>query len=128
MATVRAQNVAIRGSRLGNLLEEFPYAATVANQDNVLVFVNRAFTQVYGWEEKEIISLTPRLLVPPDFPEFPLGRIRHAISKAPTGSLELAVVDYQRPVVRNNRKAIARPRIYKVEDIHVACRSRLACL
>jgi PAS domain S-box-containing protein len=85
MATVRAQNVAIRGSRLGNLLEEFPYAATVANQDNVLVFVNRAFTQVYGWEEKEIISLTPRLLVPPDFPEFPLGRIRHAISKAPTG-------------------------------------------
>lgn len=85
MPTVRAQNVAIRGSRLGNLLEEFPYAATVANKENALVYVNRAFTRVYGWEEREILSLTPRLLARMDFPEFQLREIRRAISTAPTG-------------------------------------------
>ena len=85
MPTIRAQNVAIRGSRLGNLLEEFPYSATVANRDNVLVYVNRAFTEVYGWEEREILNLTPRLLVRRDFPEVQLREIRQAISSAPTG-------------------------------------------
>ncbi|MFM7749744.1 MAG: PAS domain S-box protein [Opitutaceae bacterium] len=85
MPAIRAQNVAIRGSRLGNLLEEFPYSATVANRDNVLVYVNRAFTQVYGWEEREILNLTPRLLVRRDFPEVQLREIRQAISTAPTG-------------------------------------------
>lgn len=85
MPTIRAQNVAIRGSQLGNLLEEFPYPATVANRDNALVYVNRAFTRVYGWEEREILNLTPRLLVRRDFPEAQLREIRQAISAAPTG-------------------------------------------
>lgn len=85
MPTIRAQNEAIRGSQLGNLLEVFPHAATVANRDNTLVYVNPAFTRVYGWEEREILSLTPRLLVRRDFPEGQLREIRQAISSAPTG-------------------------------------------
>lgn len=85
MATVRAQNVAIRGSRLGNLLEEFPYAATVANRDNTLVYVNRAFTELYGWQEREILSLTPRVLARRDFPDMQLRKIRQAIYTAPSG-------------------------------------------
>ena len=85
MPTIRAQNEAIRGSQLGNLLEAFPHAATIANRDNTLVYVNRAFTRVYGWEENEILSLTPRLLVRRDFPEAQLREIRQAISSAPTG-------------------------------------------
>ena len=85
MPTIRAQNIAIRGSRLGLLLEEFPCAVTVANKDNTLVYANLAFTRVYGWEEREVLSLTPRLLVRRDFPESQLREIRQAISTAPTG-------------------------------------------
>ena len=85
MPEIRAQNVAIRGSRLGKILEEFPYSATVANRDNALVYVNQAFTRVYGWEELEVLSLTPRLLIRKDFPEGQLREIRRAISAAPTG-------------------------------------------
>jgi PAS domain S-box-containing protein len=85
MPDLGAQNLAIRGSRLGNLLERFPHATTVANQDNRLVFANRAFTRLYGWTEREIISLTPRILVPVDFPEDHLRKVRREISAAATG-------------------------------------------
>lgn len=85
MAELLQQNVAIRGSRLGSILDDFPYAATVANKDNSLVFVNRAFTRLYGWQERELISLTPRLLVTREFPEGELRKIRQAISTAPSG-------------------------------------------
>jgi len=85
MPTIRAQNVAIRGSRLGNLLEEFPHAATVANADNQIVFVNRAFSSLYGWEEVEILGLTPRLMAGQDHPEANLREIRQEISSATSG-------------------------------------------
>jgi PAS domain S-box-containing protein len=85
MPAIRAQNVAIRGSRLGGLLEEFPHAATVANADNRLVFVNRAFSSLYGWEEMEVLGLTPRLMASQDHPEANLREIRQAISSASFG-------------------------------------------
>lgn len=77
--------MAIRGSRLGGLLEEFPHAATVANADNRLVFVNRAFSSLYGWEEMEILGMTPRLMASQDHPEAHLREIRQAISSATFG-------------------------------------------
>ena len=47
MAVIKAQNQAVRRSRLGRVLEDFPYPATVANAHNLLVYVNPAFTGFY---------------------------------------------------------------------------------
>lgn len=85
MPTIQAQNVAIRSSRLGDILDGFPHAASVANKDNLLVYVNRAFTRLYGWEEREIMGLTPRFLAARNHPEANLREIRRAISSAATG-------------------------------------------
>jgi PAS domain S-box-containing protein len=84
MAVIKAQNQAIRSSRLGRVLEEFPYPSTVANGHNLLVYVNPAFSSLYGWEEHEVLGLTPRFLVDRAFPERDLARIKREITGAPT--------------------------------------------
>jgi PAS domain S-box-containing protein len=85
MPVLKAQNAAIRSSRLGHVLEDFPHPATVANGNNLLVYVNPAFSSLYGWSEQEILGLTPRLLVDSAFPEKQLRAIKRQISSMRTG-------------------------------------------
>jgi PAS domain S-box-containing protein len=103
MAVIKAQNQAVRRSRLGRVLEDFPYPATVANAHNLLVYVNPAFTGFYGWHEKEVLGLTPRFLVDRAFPEKELIRIKREITEAPTqwcGQVENVTKSRKRLLVR----------------------------
>jgi PAS domain S-box-containing protein len=103
MPVIKAQNEAIRNSRLGRVLEDFPHPTTVANGQNLLIHVNPAFTSFYGWSEPEILGLTPRLLVDRSFPEQELRKIKRRISTAPTswcGTLENITKEGKRLLVR----------------------------
>lgn len=112
-----AQNAAIRASRLGELLEEFPHAATITNADNRVVFVNVAFSSLYGWRETEILGLSPRLLARREYPEVKYRRLRQAISSAThgwCGQLE--------NVTKNGRKLLVRVWAAKVKpDASLPC-------
>lgn len=103
MPVIKAQNEAIRSSRLGRVLEDFPHPATVAKGHNLLVHVNPAFTAVYGWTEREVLGLTPRLLMGRSFPEKELRVIKRSISSAPTswcGTLENITKEGRKLLVR----------------------------
>jgi PAS domain S-box-containing protein len=82
MLAIKSQNRAIRGSGFGRVLDDLPYAATIANADNLLVYVNPAFTSLYGWHEPEILGLTPRFLVDRTFPGKDLAQIKREIAGA----------------------------------------------
>lgn len=113
MAAIKAQNKAIRNSRLGRVLEEFPHPSTVANGHNLLVYVNPAFTSLYGWEEREVLGLTPRFLVDRAFPEKELVRIKREITEAPTqwcGHIE--------NVTKSRRKLLVRLWAMRVRPEH----------
>ena len=103
MAVIKAQNQAVRNSRLGRVLEDLPHPATVANAHNLLVYVNPAFTGFYGWDEREVLGLTPRFLVDPGFPQKELIRIKREITEAPTqwcGQVENVTKSRKRLLVR----------------------------
>ena len=75
MTTTSQLNI-IKASALGQALEEFAHPATLTNNQDRLVYANEAFCRFYGYALEEITGLSPRILLPTDFPERRLRTIR----------------------------------------------------
>jgi PAS domain S-box-containing protein len=72
---------AIRASGLATSLDCIGHSATLTNASDEFVFVNRAFTQRYGWSEEEILGMRPSLLMPRSFPDADLALLRRKIAE-----------------------------------------------
>lgn len=70
----------LRDTALCKALDGFPYPATLTNSKDRFVYVNKAFTTRYGFSEKEILGLSPTILVPKDFPEGELKALKRHIA------------------------------------------------
>lgn len=53
----------------GLVLNRFPYPVTLTDRDNRFVFANEAFVQRYGYLSRDLIGLTPRVLIPRQSPK-----------------------------------------------------------
>lgn len=53
----------------GLTLNRFPYPVTLTDRDNRFVFANEAFVQRYGYLSRDLIGLSPRVLVPRQSPK-----------------------------------------------------------
>ncbi len=78
--TYRDQYERIRDSNLGKALDNYSFAAAIANSDYRLVYLNPAFTQAYGWRLDEVLGLNSAILVTPDTAAEKLGSARKRTS------------------------------------------------
>jgi PAS domain S-box-containing protein len=53
----------------GLVLNRFPYPATLTDRDNRFVFANESFVQRFGYLSRDLIGLTPRVLIPRQSPK-----------------------------------------------------------
>ncbi len=75
----------LKGTALGKVLDAFHYPATLTNSKDRFVYVNKAFTARYGFSEKEILGLSPTILVPRDFPAGELKALKKHIATRQNG-------------------------------------------
>lgn len=95
MATTKAQVHVIQASSLGRALDGFAYPATLTNNHDRLVYVNEAFCRFYGYRFEEVIGLSPRILLPPGFPEKRLRTIKQR-TRNPDGGWDGTLANHRK--------------------------------
>jgi PAS domain S-box-containing protein len=70
---------------LDQLLEDFPFPASLADPTHRFVHVNPAFTDMYGWSREQIVGLPAAVLLPRNFSDAQLARILSRIADADEG-------------------------------------------
>jgi PAS domain S-box-containing protein len=76
-------------SPLQQLLDEFPFPASLGDASHCFVYVNPAFSEVYGWTRQEIVGLPGAILLPRNFSSTLLKRIQNRIAHSHAGWSEV---------------------------------------
>jgi len=59
----------LKRSSFAGIFDRFGFPVTLANAHKRFVYANKAFCRYYGYAEKEIVGLCPRVLIPSSFSE-----------------------------------------------------------
>lgn len=79
---------------LATAVEASGQAVTITNAQQEIVYVNPAFTQITGYDEAEVVGMTPRFLQGPETDESTRATLREAIAAKKPARVE--IVNYHK--------------------------------